>query len=163
MLSRIESTMAAIKTKLLSDETIRKLLFHDSNNALNMPAPRIEQVEKYITLKPIYDFENKEDYSQNSVINIHTTQAMPGGESKIVNGALQINVVCNEEKWELINSKIRPMQICNTIIKLIDNCKFTVSNKIVFDAMTDLIISKKLFGYALLFAITDGSEEKEKF
>lgn len=163
MLERIEQTLAGIRNKLLADETIRKLLYHDSNNALNMLAPTVQQAENYITLKPIFDFENKEEYAQNSIINIYTTQLMPGDETKKLDGVIQINVVCNEEKWELTDSKIRPIQICNRIIKLVNGCKFAASNKLVFDTMTDLIISKTLFGYALLFEITDGSGEKEKF
>jgi len=163
MLERVESTMAAIKNRLLEDELIKKLLFHDSNNAINMPPPLKKQVEDYITLRPIFNFENKEDYSKNSVINIYTTQVLPGDEEKKIDGVIQINVVCNEEVWELVDSKIRPIQICNRIIELINNCKFTVSNKIVFNTMTDLIISKTLFGYALLFEITDGSGKIDKF
>lgn len=163
MLERIETTLAAIKNKLLADETIRKLLFHDSNNALNMLAPQLKEVEEYITLRPIFEFENKEDYMQNSMINIYTTQVSPDEENNFINSLIQINVVCNGDKWELIDNKIRPMQLCNKIIQLVNNCKFTVSNKLVFNTMTDLIISKKVYGYALLFEITDGSGKIEKF
>ena len=163
MLERIESTLAAIRNKLLDEDIIRKLLYHDSNNALNMEAPNKKQVEDYITLRPIFDFENKENYSQNSIINVYTTQVLPGAENKKVDGTIQINVVCNEEKWELVDCKIRPLQICNHILQVVDGRKFTASNKLVFNTMTDLVISKKLFGYALLFDITDGSGEKEKF
>ena len=163
MLERVEQTLAGIKNKLLGNEEIRKLLFHDSNNALNMTAPTKQEVDDYITLKPIFDFENKEGYAHNSVINIYTTQIIPDTEIKKISGVIQINVVCNEEKWELIESKIRPIQLCNQIIKLINGCKFAASNKLEFDTMTDLIISKTLFGYALLFSLTDGSGEKEKF
>ena len=60
MLERVEQTLAGIKNKLLGNEEIRKLLFHDSNNALNMSAPTKQEVDDYITLKPIFDFENKE-------------------------------------------------------------------------------------------------------
>jgi len=163
MLEKIEETLAGIKNKLLADELIRKLLFNDSNNALNMLAPLPQLVEDYITLKPVFDFENKEEYAKNSVINIYTTQIIPGDETKKLDGVIQINVVCNEDKWELVDLKIRPIQICNRIIKLVNNHKFAASNKLVFDTMTDLIISKKLFGYALLFEVTDGSGKIDKF
>lgn len=163
MLERVESTLAAIKNRLLGDEIIRKLLFHDSNNALNMLPPLIPEVEDYITLRPIFEFENKEDYMQNSMINIYTTQILPADDIKKIDGVVQINVVCNGDKWELVDSKIRPMQLCDRIIQLVNNKKFTISNKVVFNTMTDLIISKKVYGYALLFEITDGGGEIEKF
>lgn len=163
MLEKLETTLTAIKNKLLADEKIRKLLFHDSNNALHMLAPQPQEVEQYITLRPIFDFENKENYTQNSMINIYTTQVTPGDEIKQIESLVQINVVCNGDKWELVDSKIRPIQLCDKIVQLVNNCKFTVSNKLVFNTMTDLIINKKIYGYALLFEAIDGSGEIEKF
>ena len=163
MLSRVESTLAAIKTKLLNDEIIRKLLFHDSNNALNMLPPYEKETEKYITLKPIFEFENKEEYNQNSIVNVYVTEIIPTDEEVSFTGILQINVACNIDIWDLLDNKIRPLQICNRIIKLLNNKKFTVSNKLTLSNMTDLIINKKMIGYALLFEITDGSGEKDNF
>ena len=163
MLTRIESTLAAIRTKLYNDETIRKLLFHDSNNALQMLAPQEAEVKDYITLKPVFEFENKEDYTQNSIINIYMTQTDPLEDVVGVDSTVQINVVCNVDIWELIDNKIRPIQLVNRIIKLINGCKFTASNKLVLTTITDLIINKKMVGYAILFEITDGSGTNEKF
>lgn len=163
MLSKIELTMAAIRTKLLEDETMRKLLFHDSNNALNMLAPSKVSVEQYITLKPVLEFENKNEYNQNSMINIYLTDINPIDDVKACSGVLQVNVVCNTGVWELLDNKIRPLQLSNRIIKLIHGCKFNVSNKLVLATISDLIINKKMIGYALLFDITDGSGNNDNF
>jgi hypothetical protein len=138
-------------------------LYYDANNALDIEAPAQNLVSKYITLRPIYEFENKEDYNQNSMINLYITQASPLEDAVGVESILQINVVCNVDNWELLDDKIRPMQIANRIIKLLNNKKFTASNKLVFNGLADLIISKTMCGYALLFEITDGSGEKQKF
>ena len=163
MLERIESTLAAIKTKLLRDEKLRKLLFHDSNNALNMLAPSELEVDNYITLKPIFEFENKEEYNQNSIVNIYVTEIIPTDNEVSFTGILQINVACNIDVWDLLDNKIRPIQICNQIIKLLNKKKFTISNNLELSNMTDLIINKKMIGYALLFEITDGSGENNNF
>lgn len=163
MLERIESTLAAIKTKLLSDEKLRKLLFHDSNNALNMLAPSELEVDNYITLKPIFEFENKEEYNQNSIVNVYVTEIIPTDNETSFTGVLQINVACNIDIWDLLDNKIRPIQICNRIIKLLNKKKFTISNNLELSNMTDLIINKKMIGYALLFEITDGSGENNNF
>lgn len=163
MLERIELTLAAIRTKLLKDEKIRKLLFHDSNNALEMLAPQENQIQNYITLKPVFEFENKNDYNQNTIVNIYTTQIIPTDDVKSCTGVVQINVACNSDVWELLDNKIRPLQICNKIIQLVHGQKFNVSNKLVLDSISDLIINKKMIGYALLFEITDGSGEDNNF
>lgn len=163
MLERIQTTMSAIKTRLLNDTTIKQLLYYDSNDALSIEAPEKSQVAEYVTLRPIFEFENKENFEQNSMINIYTTQCDPIEESKALASVLQINIVTNVDNWELVDDKIRPLQIADRVISLVNGFKFTASNKLVFSTMTDLIISKKMVGYALLFSIIDGSGEVEKF
>ena len=46
---------------------------------------------------------------------------------------------------------------------MVDKAKFSASNKLELATITDLIISKKMFGYALLFDLVDGSGEIDKF
>jgi hypothetical protein len=155
--------MAAIRTRLKEDGTLRKLLCYDGNDALLLKeVPEIDDVSKHITLRPVFEFENKEEWDQNSMINIYMTEATPFDDAKVVSGVVQINVVCNQDVWDLVDDKCRPIEIADSIIRLVDQKKFTVSNKLVFNTITDLIINKKVFGYALLFEITDGSGEKDK-
>lgn len=163
MLKRIESTLAAIKTKLSADKIIKQLLVHDGNDALEVQLPEGINLDKYITLKPVFEFENKEDYNQNSIVNIYMTEAQPNDGVKAVDATIQINVICNESVWELIDNKIRPLRIANRIIELVNETKFTASNKMVLNGLTELIINKKMYGYALLFELTDGSGEIDKF
>lgn len=164
MLRRIQSTMAAIRTKLKNDEVIRRLLCCDGEDALLLEGvPPIETMNKYITLRPVFEFENKEDWDQNSMINIYMTEATPFEEDKALTAIVQINVVCNQDVWDLVDDKSRPIELVNRIEKLVNGVKFTASNKLVLNTVTDLIINKKVFGYALLFEITDGSGEKDKF
>lgn len=157
MFDRIQTTLAAIRAKLLNNAVIRKLLYNDSNNALNLDTPETSLVDKYITLYPIFEFENKADYTQNSMINIVLTDAKPNEDEVGVTGVLQISVVVNIDKWTLIENKIRPLELVTEIIKALDNQKFTVSNTLHLHSIQQLVLSKQLVGYALLFEITDGS------
>lgn len=165
MLERLQSTLAAIKNKLLRDELIRKLLINDFPAALHTEVPELSEhdLDKYIVLRPVFDFENKKNYNQNSVINMYITDIDPIENTKGINAVIQINVVCNQDVWNLDENQIRPLVIADRIITLINNVKFTASNKIFLNSLTDLIINKKMFGYALLFTITDGSADIDKF
>ena len=93
MYSRIEETLFGIKKILLDDEQIRKLLVNSTNNALNQSAPSVAAASKYITLAPIYQFENKGDFEQNGMINIFLTDN--NNEDMVINGIVQINIVYN--------------------------------------------------------------------
>lgn len=163
MLERVETTLAAIKNCLLNDDVVRKLVYNDSNNALNMETPDIDKANKYITLRPIYQFENMADFSQNSMINIYFTDGSPQEEEVGIEGIIQINVVVNIDKWELVDNKIRPIHLANRIIKLLNDKKFTISNSLSLENINQLIISKQLVGYALLFNVIDGSGDLDKY
>lgn len=166
MLRRIQSSMAAMRTKLFNDDVIRKLLCYDGNDALLLseaPSEKEYEKNKYITLRPVFEFENKEEHNQNSIINIYMTEATPFEQEKAIGGVVQVNVVCNQDVWDLVDDKSRPIELVNRIEKLLNNCKFTVSNKLSLSTVTDLIINKKIFGYAMLFEITDGIGQKDKF
>ena len=163
MFERIEKLPGEVKTKLLNNEIIRKLMINDSNNALNMATPPKEKVVDYITTHPVYQIENKENYQQNGMINVYVTTGEPDDEELITYGVLRVNIAYNVDKWDLVDNKCRPMSIANEVIKLVNNHKFSISNKVEFASLDELIVSKQLVGYTLLFNITDGSGVLDNF
>ena len=58
---------------------------------------------------------------------------------------------------------MRSLAICDRIIDLINNKKFSISNPLSFNSIEELIITKQLVGYALIFDITDGNGDIEKY
>lgn len=159
MLTRIERTINEVREKLVSDADIRKLVFHDSNNALSMLTPATQEVQNYIVTRPIFNMCETEEYNINTLVQVEldTTDASEG----YLDGVLRVNIVCNEEKWSLVGGKIRPMQIANRVIDLLNGNKFSCSNELSFASLVPLLINKKITGYALLFTIQDGSSEAE--
>lgn len=159
MFERIEKLPFEVKRLLLNNETIRKLLGNDSNNALNMDAPSTKVINHYITTYPVFEFENKEDYTQHGMINVYITTIESDHEFEANYAVLRINIVYNVDKWELINNKIRTLSISDEVVKELNGVKFSVSNTLEFDSLNELILNKQLVGYALLFKIIDGNDE----
>ena len=89
--------------------------------------------------------------------NIFFDNGSPSVDDNALTGVIQVNVVFNIDKWELVNNKIRPLMLSNRIIQLLDGRKLTLSNPLEFNSIQQLIINKQLVGYALLFDIVDGS------
>ena len=116
MFERVQTTIKAIRRHLLGDEVIRKLLYNDNNNALNEPDPGEKNVAKYITNYPIYDFENKEDYTQHGMVNVFMADSDPSEDDNSIAAVVKINVVYNTDKWTLINDDCRPLAIADRII-----------------------------------------------
>lgn len=163
MFERINLTIKAIRRQLLNDEELRQLLYNDSNNALDIDVPPVKDVEKYITTHPVYSFDHNEDYTQHGMINIYMTTSEPDEEQASIGAVIRINAVYNTDKWTLANGDCRMLKIIDRIIALIDNKKLSVSNPVEYNNSDELILSKQLVGYALLFYITDGSAELENF
>lgn len=155
MFERIEKTINEVRNTLIGDNDIRKLVYNDSNNALQLPSPTVNQVQKYIVTCPIFDLCETDEYNKNTLIQVELDET--DNAEGYLNGVLRVNIVCNREKWNLIEAKIRPLQITNRVIDLLDGNKFSCSNELHFDNLTPLIINKKITGYALLFQIRDGN------
>ena len=163
MLQNLQNTLKEIKTLLLRDKVVRQLLYNDSNAALDMPAPDPKLVEEYLTLYPVYSFENCNQYEQNGMVNILLTEFNVDDEKKWLSTALQINVVFNVDRWMLLDDKIRPLALADRIQELINHRKFSAAVAPVLEHISDLAVNKKVVGYALLFALQDGSGEISKF
>lgn len=159
MFERVEQMLQDARQLLLNDVVVRKLLYHDSNNALNMADVDQSAVEKYITNYPIYQFENKADYTQNAMVNVFLADTGLDDEQITLQGVLRINIVVNVDKWELVGGRCRPLALADRIIMLLNNENLGLSNPITFDSFQELLVSKKLVGYALLFNIADGVTE----
>ena len=159
MFERVEQMLQDARQLLLNDVVVRKLLYHDSNNALNMADVDHSAVEKYITNYPIYQFENKADYTQNAMVNVFLADTGLDDEQITLQGVLRINIVVNVDKWELVGGRCRPLALADRIIMLLNNENLGLSNPITFDSFQELLVSKKLVGYALLFNIADGVTE----
>jgi len=158
MLENIESLLFEIRTVLLNSAIIRQLVFNDSNNALNITAPTVAQVESFITLYPTFDMNLYTD-TLNTMINILVDQCIIGDIDISINGILKLNIVTNIDKWVLVDNKLRIFQIMNEIIKKINNVKFSVSNKVEFVSFSELIATNKIVGYTMFFSLTDGNSE----
>ena len=163
MLTRVEKLPGEVKTLLLNNKIVRQLLGNDSNAPLSIEAPPKEKINDYIITHPIYQFENKDNYQQHGMINTYVTSASPDDEELSIYGILRVNIVFNVDKWDLVDNKCRPMSIANEVIKLVNNHKFSISNKVEFASLDELIVSKQLVGYTLLFNITDGSGDLDNF
>jgi len=58
---------------------------------------------------------------------------------------------------------IRPVQIGNLIIDLLDELKVAISNKLSFNMMELAILNENISGYSLTFLMNEGSGLVEQF
>lgn len=156
-LSNFDTMLGEIKTALLNDETIRKLLFYDTSDALSRIAPAISEVSDYVCLAPltmsaILDFER----NTYILINLATVNTdTESDDSKTLIGLDQIYSITTMKHWTLNNNKTRLIELSNRIIKIIDNVKFAPSGKAYVSSVEYKPIDDQLSGYLCKVLVVD--------
>jgi len=158
----IQKAIYEIQTLILTEPDIRKLLFIDSQNALNEEAPTISQAQEHILLAPVFDI-TEPPYDKNTIMTIVLQKGVYNDDSVLLNGILKINIVTRTELWRLNNTKIRPLEICNLVVKRLNNQKVSTSHKLFFNQVDIAILNEDVSGYSIIFHLEEGSGLNEQF
>ena len=156
-LDLLQKTIYQIKTLIQNDKNIRKLLLHDVNNALEAAEVPYDEAEEYIVLSPIFDM-TKEPFNKNTIISIALSRGVKAEDEKILNGIVKINVLTQSTLWPLTDNKIRPLEIANRLMDLLDGTKMATSHKLVFNVIEVAILNENVNGYSLSFYLNEGSD-----
>lgn len=155
-LALVQKAIYEIKTQVQNDKDIRKLLLHDVDNALSGSDTTYAQAEDYIVVAPIFDM-TKEPFNKNTIISVALVRGVQEEEKEIMTGMLKINVLTQSGLWKLTNNKIRPLEIGNLIINVLDGFKMATSHKLVFDSIELAVLNENINGYSINFYLNDGS------
>lgn len=167
-----EKVMFEVKDILLNSPKLRRLVYFDSPDALTKAtAPTRVEVEfledgttnaEYITLFPFLQTGITE-YGRNTYIMISLPSVdLDTSEDGNIYPAIFITAVTNLEHYLLSDSKLRLLQICDEIIKLIDNHKFSFATKAEVIKMEEVLFDNQIYGYMLKVFCSDITK-KEKF
>lgn len=150
-LHRVNSSLKTIKTQILLNEDIRKMLYYD--DVVNNLVPTIEIMKDYVFLQPVINVDTIEPFNKKNYITI----TIPEGnkQSNKMHYTVRIIVMCDKTSWQL-NTDIRPLLISQEIINILDGYKLDMSNQLSFSSIVETVTSKDVYGYSLLFNITDG-------
>ena len=152
----LQKGLYEIKATLLGNSDIRKLVFHDTIDALENIQVSTENVDDHIVISPIFDM-NQEPFNKNTIISIALNRASFEDDTVMTSSIIKINVLTQSTLWKLNNNLIRPLQISNLIIDLLNNRKFSSSHKMSFISLELAILDEKVNGYTLSFYLHEGS------
>lgn len=148
------------KTILLNDETIRKLLFYDTPDALKREAPTKEAVDGYIFVAPVME-SGITDFKRNTYIMLDVPNLDlddTDGDGSVM-GMIYITPVTTYKYWMLDDNKMRLFEIAERVLADIDDQKFSPSGKSTVMSMERVLIDKQLYGYAIKVITTDDSSK----
>lgn len=162
-LDGIQTSLYEIRSKIRSNENIRKLVLYDQANALSTTTiPGLSDADDHIVVTAVFDI-TEEPYNLNTIITIALSRATENDDLNFWQNVLRINIITKSQLWALDNQKIRPLEIANLIIEELDNQKLTASNKIFFDSMELIVLDGNTNGYGLTFHLIEGSGLEDDF
>lgn len=157
-LLRVNNSLKKIKTQLLLNENVRKLLYCEEINQ-STKVPVIEQVKDHIYLQPIITVETTEPFNKKNYITI----TIPEGDkdNNKMGYVVRIIIMCEKSSWN-INGDIRPLLIAQEVVNILDGFKTDMSNELNFTNIVETVTSKDVVGYSILFDIVDGISDVDE-
>ena len=148
-LKNLNKGLYEIKTALLANEEVRKLLFYDQKDALEKTAPEISDVKDYIGFFPITE-SGITDYKKNTFIAITVPKLDTDlQEKENIYFGFYLTVISKKDVWELNDNKVRIISLCDEIIKALDGKKISFPTPLEVVGMQQIVYDASTCGYVV--------------
>lgn len=143
-----------INTKdCLLDMTNQKYIDKINNTSI---ADLIEQ--GYVRINPKIKLGENEEVKNYILITFDNFS--PTNNREFRDCVIMIDIICNSDYWDIGNYMLRPLKIAGYIDGILDECKLSGIGTLQFIGANELVLSKELSGYCLMYAATHGSDDE---
>jgi hypothetical protein len=154
-----EQSVYQIKSILINDEIIKKLLYVQAPNALTHEAEiTAEMVDGLISVVPyIQDDDGVENSSQSNFIVIYPAYFdLKDDQQHFI--TINIDIFVYKDYYLLNGAKIRLTQLFNRIVNLLQNVKLSFAERFtISDARLTNIDQGKTLGYMTSWSVVNGT------
>jgi hypothetical protein len=161
LISNLNKTLFAIRSKLINNNDLTKLLFYSVANPLEQNDLTTEQKNSIITLNPIVEYNTDPNNTINNFISIGVPMIGYGDNMEGVLIRIDVAIVCHVDYWELNNNRLRLMSVAELVFDELNEQKFSLSGKLVIDAFKPEIFQDNLVGYRLTGFVVDSDLDIE--
>jgi hypothetical protein len=161
LISNLNKTLYAIKTKLINNNDLTKLLFYSVPNPLEQDELTTTQKNQVITLNPVVEYNTDPNNTINNFISIGVPMVGYGDNLEGVLIKIDIAIVCHVDYWELNNNRLRLMTVAEKVFDELNEQKFSLSGKMNIDGLSPEIFQDNLVGYRLTGFIVDSDLDIE--
>ena len=158
----VEKDMNLIVDLIMKNERLKKLIFYDVPNALQMPnVPDSEAVNmfgKQIKIVPKLKVDKEEFcYIFIGFTNFTENNTNPAFRDNVI----YFDIVCHQNQWNLGNFKLRPYAIAAELDSMLNGQKLTGIGKLEFLSCRQIVLSNEFSGLALMYQATHGYEGED--
>lgn len=155
-----EQTIFQIKSLLINDEVIRRLLYIQAPNALTVEQTvSAAQVDNLISVIPyVSDEGGIENSSQSNFIVVYPALFDFNSDIEHI-VSLSIDIFVYKDYYLLDGSKMRITQIINRVLKLLEDKKLAFAERLTMsDSRLVSIDGGKTIGYITSWRVANGTE-----
>lgn len=158
----LDKDMEILVNLFLKNERLKKLLYYDTQNALEQPnVPQDKSIEmfgKQIKIVPKLRVDKPEFcYIVISFDNFNPNSSNSAYRDNII----LFDVVCHFDQWNLGNFALRPYKIAAEIDSMINNKKLTGIGTIQFIGANQIVLSDEFAGFTLIYQTIHGYEGED--
>lgn len=162
ILDNIQKSIYDILSLLQGNADIRKLVYYDTTDALAQLDIPYSTPAEHFTVSAIFDI-TEPPFDKNTIISVVLNRGNYDEEAVMIRNLVKINILTRSALWKLDDQKIRPLQIANIAIDILNNLKIMPSHKLVFSNMELAILNEDVNGYTLTFFLEEGSGMNGEF
>ena len=158
-----------VDSRPYSDKLKRLLLINTDDCLLDTTNPAyIEKINSmsisdmrekgYIKIEPKIPFGENEEVK--SYILITFDNFTPNRENGYYRDCvIEIDIICHTDYWDVGNFRVRPLQIAGYIDGILNGAKLSGIGTLDFISCNELVLSKELSGYCLMYSAIHGVED----
>ena len=137
-------------------------LFDTTNPAyiekINSMSVSVMREKGYIKIEPKIPFGENEEVK--SYILITFDNFTPNRENGYYRDCIiEIDIICHTDYWDVGNFRVRPLQIAGYIDGILNGAKLSGIGTLDFISCNELVLSKELSGYCLMYSAIHGVED----
>lgn len=157
----LEKDYALIVDKIIKNERLKKLLYYDTQNALDQPKltqkQTLEVLSKNIKIVPKLIL----DKTLLTYIVISFDNFAPTTNPAFRDNTISLDIVCHFDVWNLGDYKLRPFKIAGELDSMLNNSRLSGIGTLQFMTGNFTILNEDYGVLSLLFQATHGEEDKK--
>lgn len=156
----VEKDINLIVNKMMANETLKRLLFHTTKDALkknNLTEDEsLSLLGKNIKRVP----KLQVDGEVLNYIIVNFDNFVPSGNPQFRDNFIEFDIICHFDQWELDNLQLRPYKIAGEIDSMFNGKKLTGIGITNFIGANQIILNSEFAGFCLMYEAVHGAEDE---
>lgn len=154
---------ALIMGRILSNQTVLKLLYYGSKDWASKPAIDQTKVAEMFDTEQISSVPKiKIDKPEKTYLRLtYGTMVRNATNPEYRDNTFNIDIICHADNWDLGNWELRPYKIAGEIDAMLDKTHLTGIGELEFISCSPYVYDEEFYGVSLTYLAIRGHEDQK--